>query len=280
MLLSVLAHARKAGVEQQNFQLRKSNRALLRTLRELTAGKETRVGSSIEQRVKELLGEEFGLDTDDIWNDDYIEEDLGGGLGSSLEKENEIWQVLEEEFNDGLMFDGKEDVMTVQDMIDVVEKSTGDESAVAVKVSEEASVGEQKVGQYGLPPDCSNIVFDSSCVGCRGEEQTCCTGVNCGPHQVCKMNYIFDWKCAPEGHTESGVGQDWDYDSDIEIVGLFPDGCSKIDVNKLAKLNRNDGGFESCKAGEVLVGPRVCCPLKVWEGWTFTPIEWHLDFDF
>jgi len=109
---------------------------------------ETRVGSSIEQRVKEVIGEEFGLDADEFWNDDYIFEDLGGGVDSALESINEIWQVLEEEFNDGFKFDDEEEVETVLDMILVVENSTGDKSAVAVKVSEEASVGDD------CPDDC------------------------------------------------------------------------------------------------------------------------------
>jgi len=129
---------------------------------------ETRVGTSIEQRVKEVIGEEFGLDADEFWNDDYIFEDLGGGVDSALESINEIWQVLEEEFNDGFKFDDEEEVETVLDMILVVENSTGDKSAVAVKVSEEASVGDDCPG----PDQCSESMIgdgycDDWCLGCE-----------------------------------------------------------------------------------------------------------------
>jgi len=59
---------------------------------------------------------------------------------------------------------------------------------------------EQKVG-FGGPRDCDNVNFDSSCVGCRGEEETCCTDSNCGLNQFCELSMDLDWKCTPVRHT-------------------------------------------------------------------------------
>jgi len=59
----------------------------------------------------------------------------------------------------------------------------------------ELCVEEQEVAQFGGPPDCHT--FDSSCVGCRGEEQTCCTDINCGHTQTCRLSMSFDWVCTP-----------------------------------------------------------------------------------
>jgi len=68
---------------------------------------------------------------------------------------------------------------------------------------------------------------------------------------------------------ESGVGNYVPY----ALVGNFPPRCSQIDYSQQRAFDGGIGHFESCKPGEVLVGPSVCCPLSAWEGWTGTAGE-------
>jgi len=132
---------------------------------------ETRVGQDIEQRVKEVIGDQLGFDVEEIRLDDNPLEDLGGGEWDMGCPMCEIWMTLEEEFNDGFPFEGdyETEAVTVQDMIDVVEnaqdgwKFCAYEDEVCSCVGGYIRYGSGDVWTDAVPADsdvsCSNSVF-------------------------------------------------------------------------------------------------------------------------
>ncbi len=74
--------------------------------------------SSIEERVKKIVAEQFGVKEDDIQNSASFVEDLGADSLDTVE----LVMALEEEFETEIPDEDAENITTVQHAIDYIER--------------------------------------------------------------------------------------------------------------------------------------------------------------
>lgn len=70
--------------------------------------------ASIDERVKQIVAEQLGVDADQVTNDASFMDDLGGDSLDTVE----LVMALEEEFDIEISDEDAEKILTVQDAID------------------------------------------------------------------------------------------------------------------------------------------------------------------